>query len=317
MKKDNDKFHKEIRFLKNEINRSLKKILIKDKPKYLYDPIKYSIINSGKRLRPILVFLSGKLFNSNVNDLMNAAVAVELLHIFTLIHDDIMDGDDIRHGKPSLHEKWDTSTAILCGDAIFTLAQLAISNLNNNAHNRMNEISLLVCEGQALDKEFENDNSISMDKYLDMITKKTGSLLGLCSELGAIVSKEEIDIRSKLYSFGVNLGLAFQIQDDYLEIFGEQQLMGKSLGSDIYSGKQTAMTILARSINEKKWEDLIFRKTDLQSYRDFFLANRIDYEIKKLVEYYIDRTTECVEFAHSFENNFLDSFSSYILNRRY
>ena len=314
---DNDDFLKEISFLKHEINRSLKKILIKDKPKYLYDPIKYSIINSGKRLRPILVFLSGKLFNSNVNDLMNAAVAVELLHIFTLIHDDIMDGDDIRHGKPSLHEKWDTSTAILCGDAIFTLAQLAISNLNNNAHNRMNEISLLVCEGQALDKEFENDNSISMDKYLDMITKKTGSLLGLCSELGAIVSKEEIDIRSKLYSFGVNLGLAFQIQDDYLEIFGEQQLMGKSLGSDIYSGKQTAMTILARSINEKKWEDLIFRKTDLQSYRDFFLANRIDYEIKKLVEYYIDRTTECVEFAHSFENNFLDSFSSYILNRRY
>ena len=113
MKKDNDDFHKEISFLKHEINRSLKKILIKDEPKYLYDPIKYSINNSGKRLRPILVFLSGKLFKSNVNDLMKAAVAVELLHIFTLIHDDIMDGDDIRHGKPSLHEKWDISTAIL------------------------------------------------------------------------------------------------------------------------------------------------------------------------------------------------------------
>ena len=234
MKKDNDDFHKEISFLKHEINRSLKKILIKDEPKYLYDPIKYSINNSGKRLRPILVFLSGKLFKSNVNDLMKAAVAVELLHIFTLIHDDIMDGDDIRHGKPSLHEKWDISTAILSGDAIFTLAQLSISNLDKNAYNRLNEISLLVCEGQALDKEFENDNSISMDKYLDMITKKTGSLLGLCSELGAIVSEQEIDIRSKLYSFGVNLGLAFQIQDDYLEIFGEQKLMGKSLGSDIH-----------------------------------------------------------------------------------
>ena len=317
MKKDNDDFHKEISFLKYEINRSLKKILIKDKPKYLYDPIKYSIINSGKRLRPILVFLSGKLFKSNVNDLMKAAVAVELLHIFTLIHDDIMDGDDIRHGKPSLHEKWDISTAILSGDAIFTLAQLAISNLDNNAHNRFNEISLLVCEGQALDKEFENDNSISMDKYLDMITKKTGSLLGLCSELGAIVSDQELEICSKLYTFGVNLGLAFQIQDDYLEIFGEQKLMGKSLGSDIHAGKQTAMTILARSMNEKKWEDLISRKTDLQSYRDFFLSNRIDYEIKKLVKYYIGKTNECVEFAQSFEYNFLDSFTNYILNRRY
>jgi len=317
LKKDNDDFHKEISFLKDEINRSLKKILIKDEPKYLYDPIKYSINNSGKRLRPILVFLSGKLFKSNVNDLMKAAVAVELLHIFTLIHDDIMDGDDIRHGKPSLHEKWDISTAILSGDAIFALAQLSISSLDKDAHNRLSEISLLVCEGQALDKEFENDNSISMDKYLDMITKKTGSLLGLCSELGAIVSHQELDIRSKLYNFGVNLGLAFQIQDDYLEIFGEQKLMGKSLGSDIYSGKQTAMTILARSMNEKKWEDLTSRKKDLQSYRDFFLENRIDSEIKKLVKYYINKTSECVEFTHSFENNFLDSFSNYILNRRY
>ena len=317
MKKDNDDFHKEISFLRHEINRSLKKILIKDEPKYLYDPIKYSINNSGKRLRPILVFLSGKLFKSNVNDLMKAAVAVELLHIFTLIHDDIMDGDDIRHGKPSLHEKWDISTAILSGDAIFTLAQLSINNLDKNAYNRLSEISLLVCEGQALDKEFENDNSISMDKYLDMITKKTGSLLGLCSELGAIVSEQEIDICSKLYSFGVNLGLAFQIQDDYLEIFGDQKLMGKSLGSDIHAGKQTAMTILARCINEKKWEDLISRKKDLQSYRDFFLANRIDYEIKKLVKYYIDRSSACIEFADSFENNFLDRFSNYILNRRF
>ena len=175
----------------------------------------------------------------------------------------------------------------------------------------------MVCEGQALDKEFENDNSVTIDNYLDMITKKTGSLLGLCSELGAIVAEKEKDIRSKLYSFGVNLGLAFQIQDDYLEIFGEQKLMGKSLGSDIHSGKQTAMTILARSINQKKWEYLISRKTDLQSYRDFFLANRIDYEIKKLVEYYIERTSECIEFAHSFENNFLYNFSNYILNRRY
>ena len=317
MKNDNDDFHKEISFLKHEINRSLKKIIIKDEPKYLYDPIRYSINNSGKRLRPILVFLSGKLFKSNVNDLMKAAVAVELLHIFTLIHDDIMDGDDFRHGKPSLHEKWDISTAILSGDAIFTLAQLSISNLDKNAYKRLSEISLLVCEGQALDKEFENDSSISMDKYLDMITKKTGSLLGLCSELGAIVSKQEIDIRTKLFSFGVNLGLAFQIQDDYLEIFGEQKLMGKSLGSDIYSGKQTAMTILARSINEKKWKDFTSRKKDLQSYRDFFLANRIDYEIKKLAKYYIDRSSECIEFAHFFENNFLSNFSNYILNRRY
>ncbi|RPH04449.1 MAG: polyprenyl synthetase family protein [bacterium TMED144] len=317
MKNDNDDFHKEISFLKSEINRSLKKILVKSEPKYLYDPIKYSINNSGKRLRPILVFLSGKLFNANVSDLMKAAVAVELLHIFTLIHDDIMDDDDIRHGKPSLHKKWDISTAILSGDAIFTLAQLAINSLDKNTYSRLNEISLSVCEGQALDKEFENDTSISMDKYLDMIAKKTGSLLGLCSELGAIVSEQEIDIRTTLYSFGVNLGLAFQIQDDYLEIFGEPELMGKSLGSDIHSGKQTAMTILARNMNEKEWIRLNSKKTDLQGYKNFFLENRIDHEIKKLVEYYINKTSKSIEFVKSSENNFLDDFSNYILNRRY
>ncbi len=317
MKNDNDDFHKEIIFLKSEINRSLKNFLVKSEPKYLYDPIKYSINNSGKRLRPILVFLSGKLFNANVSDLMKAAVAVELLHIFTLIHDDIMDDDDIRHGKPSLHKKWDISTAILSGDAIFTLAQLAINSLDKNTYSRLNEISLSVCEGQALDKEFENDTSISMDKYLDMIAKKTGSLLGLCSELGAIVSEQEIDIRTTLYSFGVNLGLAFQIQDDYLEIFGEPELMGKSLGSDIHSGKQTAMTILARNMNEKEWIRLNSKKTDLQGYKNFFLENRIDHEIKKLVEYYINKTSKSIEFVKSSENNFLDDFSNYILNRRY
>jgi len=317
LKNDNDDFHKEISFLKSEINRSLKNFLVKSEPKYLYDPIKYSINNSGKRLRPILVFLSGKLFNANVSDLMKAAVAVELLHIFTLIHDDIMDDDDIRHGKPSLHKKWDISTAILSGDAIFTLAQLAINSLDKNTYSRLNEISLSVCEGQALDKEFENDTSISMDKYLDMIAKKTGSLLGLCSELGAIVSEQEIDIRTTLYSFGVNLGLAFQIQDDYLEIFGEPELMGKSLGSDIHSGKQTAMTILARNMNEKEWIRLNSKKTDLQGYKNFFLENRIDHEIKKLVEYYINKTSKSIEFVKSFENNFLDDFSNYILNRRY
>lgn len=317
MKNDNDDFHKEIIFLKSEINRSLKKILVKSEPKYLYDPIKYSINNSGKRLRPILVFLSGKLFNANVSDLMKAAVAVELLHIFTLIHDDIMDDDDIRHGKPSLHKKWDISTAILSGDAIFTLAQLAINSLDKNTYNRLNEISLSVCEGQALDKEFENDTSISMDKYLDMIAKKTGSLLGLCSELGAIVSEQDIDIRTTLYSFGVNLGLAFQIQDDYLEIFGEPELMGKSLGSDIHSGKQTAMTILARNKNEKEWIRLNSKKTDLQGYKNFFLENRIDHEIKKLVEYYINETSKSIESVKSSENSFLDDFSNYILNRRY
>ena len=164
-----------------------------------------------------------------------------------------MDNDSVRHGKQTVHKKWDEPTAILSGDAIFVLSQLLLNSLPQIIHRRFNEVSLNICEGQGMDKEFENDPFISMGKYLIMIGKKTGALLGLCSELGALLSGQKKEEAHSLFQYGLNLGLAFQIQDDLLEIFSDESVMGKSLGSDLSKNKQTALTILAKNDNSEKW----------------------------------------------------------------
>ena len=314
---NSESFLSHIKFLKSEINNRLRKTVSSNEPKYLYEPIKYIINNSGKRLRPILVFLSGQLCKADPDDLTKAAIAVELMHNFTLVHDDIMDNDSIRHGKTATHKKWDTSSAILSGDAIFTLSQLMLKDLPRKAYSRFNEVALSVCEGQALDKEFENDQSITLDKYIHMISQKTGALLGLCAELGPLLANKNPSEVQEFFLFGSNLGLAFQIQDDYLEIFGSSKIMGKSLGSDINSGKQTAMTILAREKNFKDWNKLIMDDSDLDSFKNFFIDNDIEKDIKRLIKKYINNTNSSISSYEPRERTQLAEFSSLILNRRY
>ena len=180
---------------------------------------------------------------------------------------DIMDGDDTRHNQPSVHKKWDESTAILSGDALFALSQLLLTDLDTTVHQRFNEVALTVCEGQGFDKEFENNPSIKMDQYLLMISKKTGALLGLSSEIGGMIGGLNDKENNHLFEFGLNLGLAFQIQDDYLEIFADETTMGKSLGSDIHYQKQTAMTILAREKDLSGWNQFINKKNDIEAFR--------------------------------------------------
>ena len=154
-------YEKHFLFIKGEIEKAIQKIPLNKTPNYLYDPIQYVINGKGKRLRPILVHLVGQAYSANPSDLMKVGIAVELLHNFTLVHDDIMDGDDTRHGQKSVHNKWDNSTAILSGDALFVLAQLSLKGLSDIIHQRFNEVALTICEGQGMDKEFENNSSIS------------------------------------------------------------------------------------------------------------------------------------------------------------
>ena len=176
---DTNSFLSHIEFLKIEIDKALRKIPINESPKYLYSPIEYIIKGKGKRLTPILVHLSGHIHDADPAELMKASLAIELLHNFSLVHDDIMDNDDTRHGQPAVHKKWDDPIAILSGDTLFVLAQLLLTDLDPVIHQRFNEVALSVCEGQGFDKEFENDSSVKMDQYLSMISKKTGALLGL------------------------------------------------------------------------------------------------------------------------------------------
>lgn len=250
----------EIDAFREKINTALAQLPLPKEPVYLYKPVRYALHGSGKRLRPILVFLSSQAFGADEEEVLSAALAVELLHNFTLVHDDIMDRDEIRHNKPTVYRQWDDSTAVLAGDGLFAWAQEFICRVKTNtlpAICAFNKAALMVCEGQAYDKEFEADYTINIDQYLTMIEKKTGALLALCAQLGGILGNQEESVLQRLYSFGINLGIAFQIQDDLLEIYGDSQTLGKSQGSDIIAGKQTALTILARRTSPRLWQSAL------------------------------------------------------------
>ncbi len=220
-------------------------------PKSLTQTIRYVLEAGGKRLRPILTLLSAQTFGTTITRALPAAIAVEILHNFTLVHDDIMDEDSTRHGQPTVHEKWDLGNAILTGDAMLSLALRILQN-NGESHDLMTVFTtglLRVCEGQALDKEFETDKNVSLEDYIQMIDLKTGHLIGLASEMGAIVANADAKTRIAVRDYGRLIGRAFQIQDDLLEIYSDSEIMGKSLKSDIILGKKTFLMIKAREVS--------------------------------------------------------------------
>ena len=214
-------------------------------------PVKYALDARGKCLRPVLVLLVGEGLGIAQDRLMKTATAVEILHTFTLVHDDIMDRDEVRRGQATVHVRWNDSTAILTGDALFALAfqQLLKTETRNLNHlsRYFCEIVLRICEGQALDMAFEKQDRVSQVEYLEMVQKKTGEILGFACSCPAIVGAQDDRIIDGLYHFGSRIGQAFQIQDDLLEITSSRETMGKSLDSDILAEKKTYPLILALS----------------------------------------------------------------------
>ena len=230
---------------RNEINIRLSNIY-PNGPESLTKKVKYVLNGVGKRLRPLLTIFSAEACGGSKDDVFSSARAVEVLHNFTLVHDDIMDRDHIRHGQETVHHKWDDGIAILTGDAMLSLA-LNLLNQSHVQHAQMKifiDGLLAVCEGQALDKEFETNNPVTLDAYIQMIDLKTGNIIGLAAELGAISAGVDSEICSSIRDYGRLVGRAFQIQDDYLEIFSDSSNMGKSLESDIILGKKTFLMIL-------------------------------------------------------------------------
>lgn len=232
-----------------------------DSPETLYEPQRYVLEGGGKRFRPVLTLLACGLCGGNIKSGLPAALAVELLHNFTLMHDDIMDQADSRRGKPSVHKKWNISTAILSGDGMFTQALLQLQNLPESVdHKKISQQFLnsvnRVCEGQALDMEFETREEVSSREYLQMIDGKTGALISSSLKMGGMVAGAEIDQLEKLEEIGHLLGLAFQIQDDWLDVVADPEKFGKKQAGDIYEGKKTyLMTLALENCNkdEKKW----------------------------------------------------------------
>tara|TARA_B100002049_G_scaffold200264_1_gene158616 strand:+ start:25 stop:984 length:960 start_codon:yes stop_codon:yes gene_type:complete len=316
-------FNELITFIRKEVNRDLKRLPIPKRPVYLYEPIRFALSGNGKRFRPILVHLAGRANNADPDSLMKIALAVELLHNFTLVHDDIMDNDDMRHGQAAIHSKWDESTAILAGDGINAIAQILLSGIpdRSNAICRFfNQATLEVCEGQALDKEFENDLSITEDQYLEMIEKKTGSLLGACAALSATLVGADQEVINYFDQFGRALGNGFQIHDDLLEIYGNPNEMGKSLGSDIAEGKQTMMVIKARNLFGKEWGEIIGdpdRIDFMDKIRSFFTENGIENETKGLAQTYFDLARNSLEKIDGINCSELFDFVNLVETRSY
>ena len=316
-------FHELIEFIRAEVNKGLKRMSIPDEPRYLYDPIRYTLKGKGKRFRPILVHLSGRANNVDPDALMNMALAVELLHNFTLVHDDIMDNDTIRHGQETVHTKWDHSSAILAGDGIYTFAQIILSNLpdrENDVSSYFNKTTMDICEGQALDKQFENDHGITEEQYLEMIERKTGSLLGAAAALPAIYNGENEMVVNQYDQFGRALGIGFQIHDDLLEITAEPERMGKSLGSDIAEGKQTMMVIKARNHFSKEWKELISDSANAELINNihlFFMENGIEDETRSMARLYFTSAREALEKLNGVNTDELFEFVHLVENRTY
>ena len=316
-------FNELITFIRKEVNRDLKRLPIPKRPVYLYEPIRFVLRGNGKRFRPILVHLAGRANKADPDSLMKIALAVELLHNFTLVHDDIMDNDNMRHGQEAIHSKWDESTAILAGDGINAIAQILLSGIQDRSNaicRFFNQATLEVCEGQALDKEFENDLSITEDQYLEMIEKKTGSLLGACAALSTILVGAEQEVVNYFDQFGRALGNGFQIHDDLLEIYGNPNEMGKSLGSDIAEGKQTMMVIKARNLFGKEWGEIIGdpeRIDFMDKIRSFFTENGIENETKGLAQTYFDLARNSLEKIDGINYSELFDFVNLVETRSY
>ena len=237
--------------------------MLQQNPQELYEPINYSLEMGGKRLRPVLLLLAYNLFSKDISAAVPAALAIEVFHNFTLLHDDIMDKADVRRNHQTVHRKFSENSAILSGDA---MAFQSYKYLLESKSPRLPEVIQLftqtaieVCEGQQYDMDFENRLDVSVSEYLEMIRLKTAVLLACSLKAGALLAESSNDVANKLYDFGINLGLSFQLQDDWLDTFGNQDTFGKKIGGDILANKKTYLLIHAlEKANEIQRSELMF-----------------------------------------------------------
>ncbi len=241
----------------------LDEVITLKEPIRLYEPIKYIVSLGGKRLRPVLTLLSCEMFNSDYKKALPAALALELFHNFSLIHDDIMDEAPLRRGKETVHQKWNLNTGILSGDAMLILAYQFFEEYDPIMFRELAKLfsktALQVCEGQQYDVDFETKNDVTIPDYIKMIDYKTAVLLGASMKMGAIVANASEECKTNSYDFGRNLGIAFQLQDDYLDCFGNPETFGKQIGGDIIANKKTFLYIKAIE-NSSEEDKMILEK---------------------------------------------------------
>ena len=242
------------KYFRELVESELAKLKLDGRPARLYEPIRYMLSLGGKRLRPVLLLMTNELFNGRIEEVINPALGIEVFHNFTLLHDDIMDKAPLRRSMETVHSKWNSDIAILSGDTMFVQSCMLMMKTNMDCMEDIMQVffktAIEVCEGQQSDMDFESMNDVSIDDYLHMISQKTAALIACSAFIGARCAGAEKKDADLMYDFGKNLGLAFQLHDDILDVYGEKDKFGKQVGGDIISNKKTFLLLSA--LNEAK-----------------------------------------------------------------
>jgi len=300
-------------------------------PKNLYDPIHYILGLGGKRMRPVLTLMSAEVFDADYKKALPAALAVEVFHNFSLIHDDIMDDAPLRRGNETVHEKWDINTGILSGDAMLILAYQYFEKYEpavfRDLAKLFSKTALEVCEGQQWDVDFETRDDVSIPDYLKMIEYKTAVLVAAAMKMGAIIAETSEENANLIYDFGLNLGLAFQLQDDYLDAFGNPETFGKQVGGDIIENKKTYLYLKAYEFATKEQAEQLTHLFSIQpqdnsekinSVKEIFLSTGAAFETKKAIQEFTLKAFETLQKI-SIDNEkkeVLQSFGENLMGRK-
>ncbi|MBI1836124.1 MAG: polyprenyl synthetase family protein [Flavobacteriia bacterium] len=260
-----------IHYFSQIIEKGLGDLTFPAKPSNLYDPLRYFLDLGGKRMRPMLTLMSADAFNIDCKNALPSALAIELFHNFSLIHDDIMDEAPIRRGKDTVHSKWNQNIAILSGDVLLVKAYQELAKQNSSIVAELltvfNKTAVEVCEGQQMDMDFESRNDVTIAEYIEMIRLKTSVLLGCALEMGAIVAETSLENKELIYEFGQHIGIAFQIQDDILDLYADPEKFGKQVGGDVISNKKTLLFLKAFEIAsdfQKEELTILLEEKDLE-----------------------------------------------------
>lgn len=292
------------------IEDALTKVKTSGNPDSLYEPIRYSIAAGGKRMRPMLCLLSAWVFTDKIERAIAPALAIEIFHNFTLLHDDIMDSAPTRRGQPTVWKCWNENRAILSGDAMMILAYKILSQAEHLKEQIevFNRAAIEVCEGQQLDIEFESRDNVTLDEYIEMIRLKTAALMAAAMQMGAIAAGATEQEAKRLYRYGENLGIAFQIQDDLLDTYGNSATFGKQIGGDIAEGKQTFLRIAALSKATAPQIELLQECRDYDVIRAIYDCTEVEIEAHRAINHYF---TEAAKHLTGFAADRLAPMESY------
>jgi geranylgeranyl diphosphate synthase, type II len=306
-----------------EVEADILSYQLPQEPRNLYDPLRYFFGLGGKRLRPVLTLMTAESFAAKGENARYAAIAVELFHNFSLIHDDIMDEAPYRRGKETVHTKWNQHIGILSGDVLFVKAYESLAKCDHKylptLLNLFNKTATEVCEGQQMDMDFENSEDITEEEYIEMIRLKTSVLLGCAMQFGGIIADVNQKTQDALYNFGQYIGIAFQIKDDLLDLFGEETKVGKQIGGDVLSDKKTLLSIKAKELGCDMFE--ISNTTDIKLRVELAQQQFEKVGAKKYVEAamndYYKRAIQTLEALPRSQKEIYEEFAEFLVKRSY